>query len=70
MKKNNLDKLRKNLYHGAAIDIAENLGLSESFVYKVLSGQRKSQKVIEEAIRIAEEYKNTEIVQNEKIKAL
>lgn len=49
--------IKKALPHGAQKQIARELGISHNFVSMVLNGHAKSQRVLEAAIKKAEEAK-------------
>jgi transcriptional regulator with XRE-family HTH domain len=52
-----LKPLRKGLPWGAVKDIAEETGMSESYVSMVLRGERFNLVILEVAIRLRDEYK-------------
>lgn len=53
----NLKNIRKYLKKGDRTKIANKLNVSRATVYAVLSGERRNDDIIEEALRIASERK-------------
>lgn len=52
-----MDNVQKYLPKGSQKILADKLGVSESYVSKVLKGQRKNDAILESAIELAEEEK-------------
>lgn len=65
-----LNKLRRYLSGKDIITIADHCGVSAATVRRVLRGAGRNDKVLEEALEIAERNKEKEIAIKEKIKKL
>lgn len=70
MTKASLQKLKDILPRGSVKIIAEKSDVSLSTVRKVLSGERRNQKVLEEAIMLAKETQEKESSLNNEIQNL
>lgn len=70
MTKNHIDKLKTKLPKNYARTIAENLGLDQSTVRKVINGTRTNTLVLDEAIKLAEETALINLQRVERIDAL
>ncbi len=64
MNKDDLTLLKNKLPDQWAAKLSCELGYTPDYIRKVLSGQRKSQKIIDAAIALAAEYKSK--VENQK----